>query len=953
MATTDKTPLWLDLKKEYIDDNFDKLKSYLREYAEKDNKDSFYATTIELFRERISDLLRDISERPVYAHEQERQQLMPNLSMLATYLLADGNHPLALPAYVAFMNGLRQLTPRLADLIVQTTMKRIRYEKVSNLGFSWSDLEKIGTELFAHNACKQVKFDTPISKPHILSKYGTAILTSDALMLTHESKADAKKLLKDGADSLNTGLGITLRTASSQKLKQSLSNSVVDMDEFTKDFILAQAKSQNKSAERKPLKMYEEGDEVIVRVTAKDQNVYVETVDPNYQKIEGVIKYERASVVYYYTDELYKYFHVGDYLTATIKNAVTGVFNIEEQLVRFFVEDLRETMEDEGTYLLATMIDEQPAYYEWLTETGIAVRTDKTGSYRKGNYAFISVKEYGQGRSYGLIKAYIREDLYDKLNETFDEKSVRHDCIRIFAQMTVPPVYQQPEEDTAELSPILLRLLLRLLYEYQKTLLKPSDRFRYLANANVMAEMVGDDLAASYISFARTYLRALIQFVNGQDINAITLEPEEEYQKATATQIRLNIIDLLKEYGRKDYSEKLAYAIGNFETLLPQLARLARLIQTANFMQDTLSGSALNVIRREIIRTLSIETENDADLEADKGIYLGVESGTLEFKTSIVFPPSNNMQADEYTQNVNVMKGICAFLNSTTGGTLYLGVNDQGYVVGLDNDMTYLKTQSIDAYMRYVQDIAKKYFGVDALPYLRIEALYDNTVVAIHVEPHPYRVVELNDTAFLRVNAESRIMPEEMRRQLIDRKVFANKNRAAAISMLQHACTLKRCVKLHSYASNNDGSISNRHVEAYDIRPGDGLVICYDLDKRGVRVFNINRIGYVEILEDEAWKNTANHKDIMVDVFHMTGDTTTHISLKLDLMAKNLLVEEYPRSKDFITGEKGDENIWYFSTDVCRMEGIGRFYIGLASHIQILEGDALKQYAKDYAEKYL
>ena len=91
----------------------------------------------------------------------------------------------------------------------------------------------------------------------------------------------------------------------------------------------------------------------------------------------------------------------------------------------------------------------------------------------------------------------------------------------------------------------------------------------------------------------------------------------------------------------------------------------------------------------------------------------------------------------------------------------------------------------------------------------------------------------------------------------------------------------------------------------------------------------------------------------MVDVFHMTGDATTHISLKLDLMAKNLLVEEYPRSKDFITGEKGNENIWYFSTDVCRMEGIGRFYIGLASHIQILEGDALKQYAKDYAEKYL
>ena len=953
MATTEKTPLWLELKKEYIDDNFNKLQAYLRECSEKTDKDSFYDTTIELFRERISDLLRDISERPVFADEQERQQLMANLSMLATYLLADGNHPLAFPAYVAFMNGLRQLTPRLADLIVQTTMKRIRYEKVSNLGFSWNDLEKIGTELFAHNACKQVRFETPISKPHILSKYGTAILTSDALVLTHANKADAKKLLKDGANSLDTGLGITLRTTSSQKLKQSLSNSVVDMDEFTKDFILAQAKSQNKSAERKPLKMYEDGDEVIVRVTGKDQNVYVETLDPNYQKIEGVIKYDRASVVYYYTDELYKYFHVGDYLTATIKNAVTGVFNIEDQLVHFFVEDIRETMESEDTYLLATMIDEQPAYYEWLTETGIAVRTDKTGKYRRGNYAFISVKEYGKGKSYGLIKAYIREDLNDDLNETFDEKSVRHDCIRIFAEMTEPPVYQQPEEDTAELSPVLLRLLLRLLFEYQKTLLKPSDRFRYLANANVMAEMVGDDLAASYISFARTYLRALIQFVNGQNISAITLEPEEEYRKATATQIRLNIIDLLKEYGRKDNSEKLAYAISNFETLLPQLARLARLIQTANFMQDTLSGSTLNVIRREIIRTLSIETENDADLEADKGIYLGVESGTLEFKTSIVYPPGNKMQADEYTQNVNVMKGICAFLNSTTGGTLYLGVNDQGYVVGLDNDMTYLKAQSIDAYMRYVQDTAKKHFGVDALPYLRIEALYDNTVVAIHVEPHPYRVVELNDTAYLRVNAESRIMPEEMRRQLIDRKVFANKNRAAAISLLQHACTLKRCVILHNYASNNSGQVSDRHVEAYDVHPEDGLVICYDLDKSATRVFNINRIGYVEILEDQLWKNVALHQEVPVDIFHMTGTDSIHIMLQLDLMAKNLLVEEYPRAKDYITPHKGDNNIWYLSTDVRRLEGIGRFYIGLANHIQILEGNALKQYAKDYAEKFL
>ena len=56
------------------------------------------------------------------------------------------------------------------------------------------------------------------------------------------------------------------------------------------------------------------------------------------------------------------------------------------------------------------------------------------------------------------------------------------------------------------------------------------------------------------------------------------------------------------------------------------------------------------------------------------------------------------------------------------------------------------------------------------------------------------------------------------------------------------------------------------------------------------------------------------------------SDIITRISLQLDLMAKNLLVEEYP--KEFITGQKGDENVW-------------------------LEGDALKEYAKEYAKKYL
>ena len=949
MATTEKTPLWLELKKEYIDDNFAALRNYLENSKNRD--DAFYQTTIELFRERISDLLVAISERSLYADDEDRQQVSSNVQMLATYLLADADHDLALPAYVAFMNGLRIMTPRMSDAITKTIFLRLRHERIASLGFSWKDLEKIGTEIFAHNACKQSKFETPLSKPMIYSNWGTAILTDRGLMLTYDTKETTRKLVKEGADSLDTGLGITLRTAPGDKLKQSLSNSVKDMDEYAKEFIYKQAFVKNKKKTEVPrLKNYSEGDEVIVRVTAVRHEARVETVDPAYNKLYGVIRFERQSIIYYYADELYKYFHVGDYLTATVKDLNNGYFSIESQLIKFFVDFAYEVVTEDSDTVSAKLIDEKDNYSEWLTDFGVAVRVDGPSDYRRGDYADITIKEFGKGKYYGLIRGYV----HGEARQRFDEKAVRHDCIRQFAEYTEAPAFQRHEEETKQLSPVLLRLLLRLLFEYQSSLLKPSDRIRCLANANVLAEMVGDNLAASYISFVRTYLRALIQFVNGEDLHAIELEPDEEYKDAKSTLIRLGIIDLLKEYGRKDNSEKLAKTISDFEKDLPQLARLARLIQTANSMLDILSGSARNVIHREIIRTLSLETESDTDLEADHGNFLGVESGTQEFKTSFVYPPDKHMQPDEYTQKGNIMKGICAFLNSDTGGTLYLGVNDQGYVVGIDNDLKYLKMKSIDAYMRYVQDTAMKYFGIDALPYLRIEPLYEGKVVAIHVEPHPYRVVELDGTAYLRINAESRIMPEQLRLQMIGRKMFTNKDRAAAISLLQQAYSQKRCVILHNYASNNSGAVSNRLIEPYDVRPEDNLVVCYDINKEGTRVFNLSRIGYVEILADKPWTNSSKHKAAYVDVFHMSDDVARiPISLELDLMAKNLLVEEYPRAKEFITGQKGDENTWYFTTDVCRLEGIGRFYIGLANHIKILKGDELRQYARDYAEKYL
>ena len=50
---------------------------------------------------------------------------------------------------------------------------------------------------------------------------------------------------------------------------------------------------------------------------------------------------------------------------------------------------------------------------------------------------------------------------------------------------------------------------------------------------------------------------------------------------------------------------------------------------------------------------------------------------------------------------------------------------------------------------------------------------------------------------------------------------------------------------------------------------------------------------------------------------------------------------------------KGDNNIWYFDTEVYQMEGIGRFYLGLANHIKILQAPELEQYVAAFVKENL
>lgn len=946
MGTLSKTPLWLDLKKEYIDDNFDKLLPYLKE-NEKNTQDSFYEQTLQLLHDRVKELIDTLAECPIYEEERDSEARTFNVKLLATYLLSKPHDDLVLPAFVAMTNELMSLTTKFYEELGKVTMSCLMHESITSLGISWSDVSGFMPDVFAFKLFTNITFGAERKKPLVYEEYGAAFLSSKGLFLTAENAEEGKKLLNSGTNSIETGNGCTLRTVSSLKLKKADENSLKAMDEYVKDFILSQWKSR-KTPKRLP--QFSDGDETLIEITKidKDGTIHVRTVDQIHEPMNGTIKFEKASIVYYYTNSLYEFFRRGDCLKATVSSIANQTFNIEKQLIDFFVSDTQETYSF-SDLMLAKLIDEKPNAYGWINERGVCVYTKNTGDYKKDDLAYLQVESYGKGNLYGKINARINSPADE--GEELEEKEERYSCIRAFATALDNP--EEKKDNDVCLNPLVLKLLYRQFFQYQKKLLKPSERFRYLMNALVMAEMVGDELSSSFIKFTATYLYALVQFVQSENLSSFKLEPEEAYKDAVPTLIRLSVLELLQEYGKKENSPVLAQTIEDYKDSIPMLSRLARLVQTANSMIGTLSDSSINVIKREIIKTLSLETEDDADLEADGSNYLGVESDTVEFKTSMVYPANNQMQPNQTAQTANVLRAVCAFLNSTNGGTLYLGVNDQGYVVGLDNDMKFLKCSSIDTYSREsVQDAIIAKMGLDAMTYIKIEPQFDNRVLALHVSPHPYRVVELNGVAYLRVNNESREMPENVKQEMIARKIFKDKNKAAAISQLQHAVFQKKCAVLHAYASSNSGNVKDRFVEPYCVYPDDSLVLCYDRDKFQCKFFNLSRIGYVEV-KDEDWKYPASHEMIAVDAFHMTGKTAYKVSLQLDLLAKNQAIEEFPRLKDDISSSKGDENTWYLTTTVYAFEGIGRFYIGLANHIKILDAPELVEYVKTFKEKYL
>lgn len=180
-------------------------------------------------------------------------------------------------------------------------------------------------------------------------------------------------------------------------------------------------------------------------------------------------------------------------------------------------------------------------------------------------------------------------------------------------------------------------------------------------------------------------------------------------------------------------------------------------------------------------------------------------------------------------------------------------------------------------------------------------------------------------------------------------EIIGNRVAGENIMRLRQAMDEKKQVTLIGYESGNTMTVSNRLVEPIKFSTNYTDVYAYEVATGITKVFKISRISQVEVSLTD-WQHEGKHEIIETDCFRMAGKEDIPVTLKMTLKAKNLLIEEYPLSSKYISY---DGKSWWFKGNVKDLAGVGRFVIGLADQMNIIDSPGLVKHLKRFIDTNL
>lgn len=258
-------------------------------------------------------------------------------------------------------------------------------------------------------------------------------------------------------------------------------------------------------------------------------------------------------------------------------------------------------------------------------------------------------------------------------------------------------------QEASRLEEAQVRELARIIEHVGATMRENRVAYNYFAFARMLAALIGDEALTDYYAKRCALLEELDVFFNSGRVDLSRLEnliPDlmKDNCSLSTDVAKLRILSVLDH---SDNNHRLWEMFGTDAN--ESLQELARLVLAYNMLDGFKMRDERLAIRKKLYARLKVDIDKEPTVVAD-----GIEDLHTEFKTSTVYP-ANSMRVDVAAQTQVILKVICSFMN-TEGGTLYIGVSDEGYVRGLESDLAFFGGRQ-DRFDRSIHDNLRVHMG--------------------------------------------------------------------------------------------------------------------------------------------------------------------------------------------------------------------------------------------------
>ena len=291
--------------------------------------------------------------------------------------------------------------------------------------------------------------------------------------------------------------------------------------------------------------------------------------------------------------------------------------------------------------------------------------------------------------------------------------------------------------------------------------------YNYFAAARLLARMISDkpdDQMRLYYDQRCRVLEILDDFATNGRIDLESLSAfNAEIMRGSASNPYSIKLKILAAMERPEHTSSVWDIVS--KTNSDEISQLGRLVIAYNAIDGFKLGEEQRKIREHIYSLLKLDIERQPDQIAG-----GIESQTVEFKTSAAYPAGGVMRLDVKRQMAELVQVICGFLNST-GGRLYIGVSDEGYVRGLANDLEHFG--SLDKLMLELHNSIHKQLGFIAgyANYINIQPEHygEKTIVSVDIKPLPTPVAA-NGIYYERQGSSTEYVPKDKEAEFLRRR---------------------------------------------------------------------------------------------------------------------------------------------------------------------------------------